>query len=747
MPKNIALLTAFLLIAILISAAGTLQAGDMHIYINGQDYFDKFDTELIDGCLMVKARSLADILGAEINWFKAIKTIHLKKDDTKLKMMADNPYIQVNDKTYKTEHQPTMLKGSSYLPLKEVIEHLGYLYQENGKDIYINKPSSYVKGISWQKSGQQLLLELDKISPYRINKTDDPKKIVLELDQTALSPDFKDDLSNKNFYLKIEKVANRARLRLSIISKYPIPFQRDMGIDEDGNNLLINFLPSITAIDWKNNRLKITANGDIRRPEILLLQNPKRMVLDIPGLMLNNFDLNIEKNDWIEDVRVSQFKYDPVTLRVVLDLVEDKQMELVQDNSSNTLILKPADLSEVRELKFENSILSFITDQSTNPDLFFLEEPDRLVINLINTVRGDNFPDKIDVKGELITAVRTAKFNEETVRIVADMTRESAYKLEQKQLSNGKFKHIIKFENGFNKLVLTDSTTKTDISFDFLRQANYEVKRLSYPDRLVVDIQGIGGISQEELPEPLGLIEGIRIGQLSSEPQVSRVTFDLTDYHGHKVISMSPDSSINITLIKGAAEPVTGKNVIVIDAGHGGFDPGAIGPSGLKEKDVTLSIALKVQGLLESEGYDIVLTREQDNFISLKERVDIANEIKARLFVSIHANASNSRYADGTETYIAPDKPAENKLLARVLQRELSNSLKRKNRGILKDNFYVIKYTEMPSALVEVAFISNPHEESLLSSDFFLEKAARAISKGIKSYLDNVRQGDEGVDE
>lgn len=136
-----------------------------------------------------------------------------------------------------------------------------------------------------------------------------------------------------------------------------------------------------------------------------------------------------------------------------------------------------------------------------------------------------------------------------------------------------------------------------------------------------------------------------------------------------------------------------------------------------------------------------MLTRKDDRFISLKERVEMANRMEALLFVSIHANSANTTYSEGIETFIAPNKVASSQLLANALQRNLLKELKRNDRGIKQEDFYVIKYTDMPAALVEVAFISNPHEESLLSSNLFREKAARAIAQGIIEYMKKINNG------
>ena len=187
---------------------------------------------------------------------------------------------------------------------------------------------------------------------------------------------------------------------------------------------------------------------------------------------------------------------------------------------------------------------------------------------------------------------------------------------------------------------------------------------------------------------------------------------------------------------------------IVLDPGHGGPDPGAIGASRLTyEKNNTLAVGLKLADLLSAEGATVVLTRTTDvspagnNYdpISIKPdlqaRVDIANNLGADLFISIHNNAFTST-SYGTETYYSSDNPQAiaSKELAQIVQARLVGKLGLYNRGVREAGFRVIKYTKMPAILVELAFISNPDEERLLSSPDFQIKAAQGIYEGILQY-------------
>ncbi len=215
---------------------------------------------------------------------------------------------------------------------------------------------------------------------------------------------------------------------------------------------------------------------------------------------------------------------------------------------------------------------------------------------------------------------------------------------------------------------------------------------------------------------------------------------------------------------------------IVIDAGHGGKDPGAIGPGGTREKDIVLDIAKRLKNKLEQTGLEVIMTRETDQFISLWRRADIANRNGADFFISIHANAARSSWASGFEVYYLSDAcddsaravaslenaaleseadfnvnpsrsikatvwdiiNSENRLesieLADSICKAMQSSTNGKNRGVKSAQFYVLKGVRAPSVLVEVGFISNRQEEKSLNSPYYRQKVADALTEGILSY-------------
>ena len=188
------------------------------------------------------------------------------------------------------------------------------------------------------------------------------------------------------------------------------------------------------------------------------------------------------------------------------------------------------------------------------------------------------------------------------------------------------------------------------------------------------------------------------------------------------------------------------KELIVVDAGHGGFDPGKVGTAGTLEKDINLSIALKLKKVLEDSGYRVVMIRETDTALcdtgskrkkadDLKARVSMINEQKPALTVSIHQN-SYSAGTKGAQVFYFKNSE-ESHQFASVLQETVKEKINDGNHRIEKgnDSYYMLKKTEGIFAIIECGFLSNPQEEVLLNADDYQQKMAEAIAEGIERYL------------
>jgi N-acetylmuramoyl-L-alanine amidase len=304
---------------------------------------------------------------------------------------------------------------------------------------------------------------------------------------------------------------------------------------------------------------------------------------------------------------------------------------------------------------------------------------------------------------------------------------------------------------------------RTRVVLDLLSFDNYKIFTLPEPFRIVIDISGSAGV----IPE---------MATASIPPLLPASPLPAADPIASLVASAPPEAEVKLPVPPPA--PLLPSRRIVIDAGHGGKDPGAIGPSGLLEKDIVLSMALLLAEEVKSKlGWEVVLTRNDDTFIPLEERTAIANKVGADLFVSLHVNASSNAAVHGIETYylnfsknekaaavaarengttlravsdleqilfdlMAHSKIQESSRLASDIQNALITGITRefgavRNLGVKQGPFYVLLGANMPSVLVEAAFLSNPAEETRLATKQYQKETTRAIIDGLRAYAGN----------
>jgi len=300
------------------------------------------------------------------------------------------------------------------------------------------------------------------------------------------------------------------------------------------------------------------------------------------------------------------------------------------------------------------------------------------------------------------------------------------------------------------------------LRIDATGPVRYEWHRLKDPDnRFFIDfpytvLRG----KKREIKSRDSMIRIIRVSQFQVKPiPVTRVVVELTrpvdcliapsSTNRHQVVVRTSHDRIDPDQISyigsgftSLPPALTGSGgVVCIDAGHGGGDVGCVNRNlGVYEKDITMDIARRLRDLFRSQGWSVIMTRETDRDVSyagssaveeLSARSEAANRAQARIFISIHCNASVDPSARGTSTHWnkGVDYP-----LAVAIQESLMAQLGRPNRGVQRNRFYVLVHTRMPAVLVETAFLSNPAEGRLLADPDFRQQAAEAIMDGVNLY-------------
>lgn len=289
--------------------------------------------------------------------------------------------------------------------------------------------------------------------------------------------------------------------------------------------------------------------------------------------------------------------------------------------------------------------------------------------------------------------------------------------------------------NGFEYVKKSQSEAKLDISFlengdyNLIQQGN--MLELTFDEKLL-DIEDL------ELNIKDQIVQKININKSLGN---HTIRFELPE--GVSIVENS--NSENTDEIK-----LTFKNLdimnseysdslIVIDPGHGGHDPGAVG-SKAKEKDIVLKAGLKLKDILEAKGFKVYMTRETDKYIDLYKRANVANKLNADLFVSLHVNSFRDQSANGIEVLYSKDDLRDNYSFAKLAQDYLISFLDRFDRGVKnRPRLVVLKNTHMPAILTEIGFLSNPKEQDLLLSDIYINKSMKAIYRGIVDKIDSLK--------
>jgi len=328
------------------------------------------------------------------------------------------------------------------------------------------------------------------------------------------------------------------------------------------------------------------------------------------------------------------------------------------------------------------------------------------------------------------------------------------------------------------------------ISLDMNAVSDYKLLPLTGPDRLVVDVFQNHAPAQSAAPPPKpAASDAVSAPQDQAVPPPPAVPSAPPAPESApppppmppvpQAMAPPPRASAPLPRLEARTDRKDVK-IIVIDAGHGGKDPGAIGRSGMAEKDITLFVSLRLRDLIIKRlGKGVLMTRDRDVFIELEDRAKFANAMGADLFVSVHVNSHPQRSTKGVEIYhfgeatdrralevaarengtpikdtgigweylvadlLTTKKVQESLELAWTTKKSMISRLDDyydiEDHGVKTAPFYVLRYTSMPSILAEIAFITNPTEERLMQSDAFLNRVADSIFDGIKTYVKPVQ--------
>jgi N-acetylmuramoyl-L-alanine amidase len=513
---------------------------------------------------------------------------------------------------------------------------------------------------------------------------------------------------------------------------------------------------SVSNVSYRNHVLSLKHNsfGDIRFKK-RIYNDPARLVFDIYDTKLaskKTFRYDDITGD-ISSVRVAQFEDD--TVRIVCEAKNTTALEKIKiENIGQTLYFKFRVRNVVlQDISFQDGDLRIVADGAMVPRTILLDNPERLVLDLIGAELKSRSQEKRINNGDE-ESIRISQFEGSIVRIV--FTGEKTHKREVRISDNEKQVIVLGKEHKDEaKEGFADKLSKLSINSQDEKSTTYAIKgesklqykflKLHNPERLVIDFIDMemdSSFGSDPLPET-PQVSDIRFGKATLGRPVTRVVFDLKGSNIKEEFKESSDSMILYVRFNGIGTKTSNSGIapikpskkatVVIDAGHGGYDHGAM-YGGHDEKEINLNVAKKINRYLSQAGVDSYMTRTEDRFISLAERVEISNTIAPKIFVSIHSNAivSNPKMS-GLQTYYYSSSGYK---LAGVTHKRMLKDIKMDDGKIRKANFYVCKHTRAPSVLIEMGFMTNKKELKKLASDDYQDELAKSITRGIIEYLE-----------
>ena len=691
-----------------ISVAGATETNRLIVAMNGNKEEVRQVNVLVDGVhlksevpsfihidrTLVPVRFVAEALGAKVEWEQETRSVIVLNDKSHIKLTIDSPMAKVDEEDLVLDKNsiPRLVvfeneDGRTMVPLAFIAEVLDYEvgYDEEKKLPYINS----VKGVEESEESEEFEEE---------------------------SEEFEEESEEEKFK--------------SIISSITIE-----------NN----------TSNSKGILIKADGKLDYKVEEI---RGENKYIVDIVGAKLDlkdsqgkyvNLDINHED---IKRVEYSQHSIDPYITRIIIHKGKDKTIDIRENKDGKTysinLVNKINDI-KMELLNGENKIV-INSSGSFKYNTMKLENPHRIVLDILDSSfnMGSSFnSNNTNIPG--IKGIRAAQFQPDNNYRVTDSITRIVLDVE-----NGVNIEDLEIENINNKIILGMKESLWDyINFDSIgnerllkisnnKNTNYLVELVNNDRALRITIPKNNiDIKDGTIRIQDGLVGDIE-SSLSGNNRIILINFMRSV--NHELLSKTMDENIIIKLTRNQDLKAEDR-LIVIDPGHGGRDPGATSASGLKEKDLAFEMSKKLENQLKDKGYNVLMTRNSDTYIELKDRAKIANDVYADIFISIHANAHTNTSINGIETYYCPRDQGVNKTkdqypLAKHIQDNMIKETGANDRGVKQNSrFIVIRETNMPAVLLELGFISNQREEANLKNSQYQDKLIRGILTGIDEYF------------
>ncbi|EOD00472.1 N-acetylmuramoyl-L-alanine amidase family protein [Caldisalinibacter kiritimatiensis] len=652
------------------------------------------------------------------------------KEPEKIEVRVDGKTIMVkkinvliNGEQMKSDVPAMLYDSRTLVPVRFVTEYLG------GE-------------VGWDAENYQVSLD---IGDKNILLTIDSSKVIIDGEEKKLPYDVPAKIINDRTMVPIRFVAEELGCE---VSWDPETWTAIVGMKEEVTDIIVEKKESVLP------KVTIKTTGKVEYDEILL-EEPYRLVIDIPYTKLNisNEELldskgtvNIKVDEYpIKNVRASQFSYEPDITRIVIDLEQFIGYKIeTEDNGLQLSFVNKVKDIELEEVEDREGIVIYNTNLPEY-NIMRLSNPDRIVVDLMTSLL-DSEKLKYDIETDYVKGIRTSQFESDNlynsedkiVRVVLDVKENEERPnfmtaIEENKLIlyvDDKDFEPINYENDDIYKRLTIKLNKpTTYNVNYSEESKVmEIKMLKDNIDIMTGMQLIND-------------EYINYILVEEQGDYKTITIKYNQNITYKIDSKAEDEEIALKFM-GKDERFKDK-LIIIDAGHGGKDPGATAPTfKVLEKELNLRVAKELNERLKAAGFKTLMIRETDKYIGLYERADIANESNGDLFISIHFNAHPNQDIKGIQTFYCPSyestvKSEDNFPVANAIHQEVLKALNANDMGIRRrPELVVVRETKMVAALVELGFLTNPEEEKKILTEEYQEKAVEGMLNGIIRYFE-----------
>ncbi|QUI21730.1 N-acetylmuramoyl-L-alanine amidase [Vallitalea pronyensis] len=687
-------------------------------------------------------------LGATVEWNGEKQEIYISYEDKFIVLKIDDKKAMVNqeeivlDVPAKIIQDASKKHGKTMVPLRFVVETFGYDIKWDSKTSTATMNKSIASGHTDGNTNDTIHNHTDDNAD---NHTDD------NAHNTTDSHVDEDHDSNNTASENIDTLSSsHAKKTLpTALKDQPVIWRvTDEALSDIGNLYTESVLKkelhpttNIKSVVYQEDTFKkyftIKASSAITHAKKIFWDN--KLIIDIENARwdMESFEQVFDNNPIITGVRSSQSSFEPDITRVVFDLKGEGytfDVALAEDRQSIKVSVLSNTIYGIHlGQNNEGDYIKVMGVKSPDVKAFRLKQPDRIVFDLPHSTTLLSTLTSKDVMGQYVKTIRTAQFNEETTRVVVETDGQADFNISKSgegytmiQILEPSYSNI-QYTNIDNPTIVLDKQGMT-MDIGKVTYLNNYLKK-EYVITLPGDYSSLFGKGNMNVSD--GIMESININNDKGKTQLHIQSNRLYEFR-----IMEDEHHL---YLKAFRPKELYAQIVVVDAGHGGKDPGTIG-HGIYEKNPNLDMVLYAKEYLDkNENIKVYYTRLDDTYPTYDERIGLANDVEADFFVSIHNNYFGTE-PNGTETHYWRDVDTQglhSDELADIFQSSLMKQLDTRDRGTKESNFIVLRETHMPSVLLEVAFLSNTEDAKRIKSEAFKKKVGLAVYNAIVQTFDS----------